>query len=337
MILDIKLLGVFMSESATSVIEKIKGIIAKLPFNNLVAKIPQLAKFSGYANYIACAVAIIFLGILFTPSKSVKPAVSELKKVNNETARFWIKMIEDNGIDAIYDKTTLLKVAIDSENYDLVKACIKSGANINLQPDEYRTLPIVQAIEKNNAKIVELLIKNKAVLVVSGHIYGGDAVKATLRSLDENMIKLVIPRIPKSEINFLDENNKRTEEIYNPNSKNAMKSLAILINDYGYKTEVNFDELQCAIRDADAKNIPDLIKAIKNTASEDYYKDKERKSHSNAINTAEYAITYRYKPDIFNQNRSKFDISLPEEQKAKEQIEELVSWLEKQGYERKSK
>lgn len=34
---------------------------------------------------------------------------------------------------------------------------------------------------------------------------------------------------------------------------------------------------------------------------------------------------------------SKFDISLPEEQKAKEQIEELVSWLEKQGYERKSK
>ena len=75
--------------------------------------------------------------------------------------------IEDNGIDAIYDNTTLLKVAIDSENYDLVKACIKSGANINLQPDEYRTLPIVQAIEKNNAKIVELLIKNKAVLVVS--------------------------------------------------------------------------------------------------------------------------------------------------------------------------
>lgn len=305
-----------------SVFDKVKCAISKLPFNNLVSKIPVLAKFSGYANYAASAVALLILGIVFSPSNNVKAAVKELKKVNDETARFWITMIKENGIDAIYEKTTLLKVAVDSENYNLVKACIKSGANVNLQPSEWTFLPIVKAIYENNAEIVKLLIKNKATLVVPYERRNkGDAVDATLYTLDENIIKLVLTKVPKSELNFLYNQNNRNERIYDSGDKKRMNTLINLINNYEYKTAYNFDGLLYFIKHAYTKDIPPLIKAIKTTALETYHKEKYKQ-------TAIYYIEdWR--------ERSKLDKTSSEEIKVQEQIEELISWLEKQGYERK--
>ncbi len=38
---------------------------------------------------------------IFLTSCGVGPAVKELKKVNDETARYWIQFIKENGINAI--------------------------------------------------------------------------------------------------------------------------------------------------------------------------------------------------------------------------------------------
>ena len=309
-----------MAEGTTSVVGKIKGAIAKLPFNNLVGKIPALAKFSGYANYVACALAVIILGILFAPSNSVKPAVNELKKINNESARFWIRMIEENGIDAISDKETLLTIAVKNDNYDLAEACIKSGANVNLRPS-YQS-PVALAVKRNNKEIVELLIKNKAALVESDQLYA-DAVREALYTLDDSMLKLVLPKVPKSEINFLDENNKREEIDYNINNEKNVKGLINLINNYGYKTKSYFKDLPYAMRHFSDDEFPQLVKAIKTMASENYHKEKYY---------AERFITYV--EEAWNIRKGRFkDVSAEVEK----QKDDLISWLEKQGYERESK
>lgn len=54
----------------TNFIEKAKGAINKLPFNNLAGKVPALAKVAGYANYAFCALAVVLLVAIFMPGKT---------------------------------------------------------------------------------------------------------------------------------------------------------------------------------------------------------------------------------------------------------------------------
>ncbi len=52
-----------MTERATVIIKKIKESINKLPFNNLLGKIPALSKLSSYANYGFCILLLIILSL----------------------------------------------------------------------------------------------------------------------------------------------------------------------------------------------------------------------------------------------------------------------------------
>lgn len=315
-------------EQKISVIGKIKGAINRLPFNNLVAKVPALAKFSGYVNYAASVLILLIVVVGLSPSTSVKPAVNELKKVNNEAARFWIHMIEENGIDAISDKKSLIGVAVENDNYDLVKACIKSGANVNLRQPSYT--PITVAAYRGNTDIVELLIKNKAALIDPTD-ERRDVVDAAIETLNEDIIKLILPRVPKSEINFLDEQNKRQESYLVGEVIRSSKKLNIfinLINNYGYRTKEHFGNLLDSLRFRQAKDLPELIKAIKNNLSE----KRSKTVFKDTITNIENMIDWRYAS-----YGGKFDKTSPEEIEVQKQINELISWLEKEGYERKSK
>lgn len=103
---------------------------------------------------------------IFLTSCGVGPAVKELKKVNDETARYWIQFIKENGINAIdRDGDVLITWAADVNNTDLVKACIKSGAdvNINLNKDIQFT-PLQYALFNDNPEMIKALVNNKAVL-----------------------------------------------------------------------------------------------------------------------------------------------------------------------------
>ena len=106
---------------------------------------------------------VIISSILLT-SCGVGPAVKELKKVNDEAARYWIQFIKKNGINAIdRDGDILLVSAAEANNLPLVKACIKSGANVNLYP-QYKYTALELAVKHDNPEMIQVLLKNKAVM-----------------------------------------------------------------------------------------------------------------------------------------------------------------------------
>ena len=64
-------------EKAKTAGGKLKGLIDKLPFNGMVAKVPALAKVAGFANYAACALGVLLLVVVVavaTPDKGGKQA-----------------------------------------------------------------------------------------------------------------------------------------------------------------------------------------------------------------------------------------------------------------------
>lgn len=102
---------------------------------------------------------------IFLTSCGVGPAVKELKKINDETARYWIKFIKENGINAIdRDGDVLITWAADVNNTDLVKACIKSGADVNINLNEIQFTPLQYALFNDNPEMIKALVNNKAVL-----------------------------------------------------------------------------------------------------------------------------------------------------------------------------
>lgn len=110
----------------------------------------------------------IFVTILFLSSCGVGPAVKELKKINNSDARYWIDFIKKNGINAIDDDgDVLLLSAAKADNTALVKACIKSGAEVNMYVTKgyIKQGPALSiAIKNGNTEMIEALLKAKAVI-----------------------------------------------------------------------------------------------------------------------------------------------------------------------------
>lgn len=108
-------------------------------------------------------VLLVALSFIIT-SCGVGPAVKELKKYNTPTSRYWIDFIKKNGINAIDSDGDLLLVAATLENnFPLVKACIKSGADVNRYVKGYYPA-IYYAVRDDYSDIARLLVKNKAVV-----------------------------------------------------------------------------------------------------------------------------------------------------------------------------
>ena len=64
-------------EKAKAAGGKVKGLLDKLPFNSMAAKIPALAKVAGYANYAACVLGVLLVAVVVavaTPDKGEKQA-----------------------------------------------------------------------------------------------------------------------------------------------------------------------------------------------------------------------------------------------------------------------
>lgn len=102
---------------------------------------------------------------IFLTSCGVGPAVKELKKINNEPARYWIQFIKKNGINAIdSDGQVLILVAALENNYPLVKACIKSGADVNINLNTMGYTPLQYALVHDNPEMIREIVNHKAVL-----------------------------------------------------------------------------------------------------------------------------------------------------------------------------
>ncbi len=105
----------------------------------------------------------IMCSILLT-SCGVGPVVKELKKINDHDSRYWAEFVKKNGINAIdYEEDTVLQYALENYNHDLIKACIKCGANVNLTT---KNAPLLYyPVAHKDIELVELFLKKGAVVI----------------------------------------------------------------------------------------------------------------------------------------------------------------------------
>lgn len=134
-------------------------------------------------------------------SCGVGPAVKELKKYNNPTSRYWIDFIKENGINAIDDDgDTLLLTAVIENNLPLAKACIKSGADVNLFP-HYKNPALWVAVSYNNVEMVKFLLDNKAKVVSDDY----DMIRSSL-AFDEKreteIFDLLFSKVSIDDLNY---------------------------------------------------------------------------------------------------------------------------------------
>ena len=68
--------------------------------------------------------------------------------------------------EKVAERTELLFKAIDSNDVEMAKQCIKKGANVNFErecgPNSKLYTPLIYAIQKENEEIIDVLIKSKA-------------------------------------------------------------------------------------------------------------------------------------------------------------------------------
>ena len=127
--------------------------------------------------------------ILFA-SCGVGPVVKILKSYNDESARQWITFIQKNGINAITeDGQTILIAAISGENVELVKACLKCKADVNIS-SEYSKFPISLATHYNkNLEIADMLLSAGANTQPRE---GEDALQYAIEDENVDMINLLV-------------------------------------------------------------------------------------------------------------------------------------------------
>lgn len=108
-------------------------------------------------------VALILLASMCSGGNSGgKQTVKYLRNMNTEAARNWADFIEEYGINAITsDNTTILQMAVDGQNKELVETCLKDGADPNVFSG--KVLPAVCiATRYKNYEIVKMLLETGA-------------------------------------------------------------------------------------------------------------------------------------------------------------------------------
>lgn len=150
---------------------------------------------------------------IFLTSCGVGPAVKELKKINDENARYWAEFIKKNGINAIdYENDTVLLYALDTNNTDLVKACIKCGADVNLT----RKQPplIVYPVLNKDVELVKLFL-SKGAIVIGNNDYQ-DSLKYIVKGFSQyyhfdedakRIIDLLFTKVTLDDINSIAKDN----------------------------------------------------------------------------------------------------------------------------------
>ena len=179
---------------------------------------------------------------IFLTSCGVGPAVNELKKINDENARYWAEFIKKNGINAIdYENDTVLLYALDTNNTDLVKACIKCGADVNLTRKQ-PPLIVYPALNKD-VELVKLFL-NKGAIVIGNNDYQ-DSLKYIVKGFSQynpfdedakRIIDLLFTKVKLDDINSIAKDNGAGYfAYYSSGSKKAFEAIFDNIIYKGYE------------------------------------------------------------------------------------------------------
>lgn len=78
-----------------SILTKADAFINKLPFNGMAAKLPILQRFSKYANYAVCVLAVLLLLSIFTAKNPVDSVLDDMEKIVNSMEKVVVQY--ENG------------------------------------------------------------------------------------------------------------------------------------------------------------------------------------------------------------------------------------------------
>ena len=111
---------------------------------------------------IAVVALILLVSMCSGGNSGGKHTIKYLRNMNTEAARNWADFIEEYGINAITsDNTTILQMAVDGQNKELVETCLKDGADPNVFSG--KVLPAVCiATRYKNYEIVKMLLETGA-------------------------------------------------------------------------------------------------------------------------------------------------------------------------------
>lgn len=100
-----------------SILAKVDGFINKLPFNGMAAKLPILQRFSKYANYAVCVLAVLLLLSIFTAKNPVDSYLDDYEKLVNSMAKVMIQY-ENGDITEREAERKIMNIIAESEELD---------------------------------------------------------------------------------------------------------------------------------------------------------------------------------------------------------------------------
>lgn len=100
-----------------SILTKVDGFINKLPFNGMAAKLPILQRFSKYANYAVCVLAVLLLLSIFTAKNPVDSYLDDYEKLVNSMAKVMIQY-ENGDITEREAERKIMNIIAESEEFD---------------------------------------------------------------------------------------------------------------------------------------------------------------------------------------------------------------------------
>lgn len=135
-------------------------------------------------------VVLSLLCLILYTGCGVGPVVKILKSYNDEPSRYWISFIKKNGINAINENgETMLNVAISGENVELVKACLKCKADVNITSESSKFPISLASHYYKNLDIAEMVLNAGA----NTHPRDDeDALKYVIEDENIDMINLFI-------------------------------------------------------------------------------------------------------------------------------------------------
>jgi len=82
-------------------------------------------------NHFSIALIVFFSCFLFACGKAPN-TVKVLRGLNNAVANYWLDLVQKNGVNYVdYDGESIIAIALEAENIELLQATIKDGADLH--------------------------------------------------------------------------------------------------------------------------------------------------------------------------------------------------------------